>query len=365
MDLGNLYKDGGKQLSCISISMVSFTRALIAIGLLAAMSNAAAEDRESTGRLLQRAEGLVLAGRALEYPALSPWPDCSHLVHELLNEAGLEYPYATSNEIYMGVSQFRRVRRPQPGDLIVWRGHMGLVVDTQNRRFFSSTESGPRTDNYESDYWRGRGIPRFYRYVVNNQTQLVAHAPVRGPKKNISDAPIESGTGEDVDEAATRGVPEPVVAYRTPESLTLETRGRKPSKADVARAIEEYTRTSAPALESENRGDHAIILVRRIQVKKVHIKGGLGWTEIRFDSRAQLVPDGTWSKSKAEKVRWSLRPDEDGWKLVLPQDRVYIAQDAAIPSLARELDVLSEKASVSNRTRASALAAVLNLLSHP
>ncbi len=124
------------------------------------------------GRLLTRAEGVALANRALEYSASSPRLDCSHLVHEVLSTTGLAYPYATSNEIFAGIPQFRRVRSAQPGDLIVWPGHVGLVVDAARSEFLSSKGSGVGTDNYNSEYWQTRGRPRFYRYVVGDGTEL-------------------------------------------------------------------------------------------------------------------------------------------------------------------------------------------------
>ena len=37
---------------------------------------------------------------------------------------------------------------------------------------------------------------------------------------------------------------------------------------------------------------------------------------------------------QAEKVRWSLRHNEDGWQLLLPSDRIYVSQAAAISKLA-------------------------------
>src|SRR5690242_8469102 len=65
-------------------------------------------------------------------------PDCSHLVHTLYEQTGHPYPYTSSLDLYRGTSHFIRVRSPQPGDLIVWRGHVGIVVDPKEHSFFSS-----------------------------------------------------------------------------------------------------------------------------------------------------------------------------------------------------------------------------------
>ena len=56
-------------------------------------------------------------------------PDCSHLVHTLYQQAGYPYPYVTSIDLYRGTGTFLRVRTAQPGDLIVWQGHVGIVLN--------------------------------------------------------------------------------------------------------------------------------------------------------------------------------------------------------------------------------------------
>lgn len=94
--------------------------------------------------------------------------DCSHLVHAIYQEAGLSYNYAPSSEIYAGVEGFKRVKQPQPGDLVVWRGHVGIVIKPSQHIFFSFMRSGPGIDDYDAPYWKGRGHPRFYRYVKDN-----------------------------------------------------------------------------------------------------------------------------------------------------------------------------------------------------
>lgn len=91
--------------------------------------------------------------------------DCSHLVHYLYQRFGLDYDYANSISLYEGVSAFRRVARPHAGDLIVWRGHVGIVVDAAEKTFVSALRSGVRVSSYVSRYWQTRGTPRFLHYV--------------------------------------------------------------------------------------------------------------------------------------------------------------------------------------------------------
>src|ERR1700739_1765055 len=92
--------------------------------------------------------------------------DCSHLVHDVYKQAGFVYDYVSSRELYIGSTNFTRVRVPQAGDLVVWRGHVGIVIDPKEHSFFSFVRSGPDTQFYDSSYWRSRGVARFFRYVT-------------------------------------------------------------------------------------------------------------------------------------------------------------------------------------------------------
>ncbi|HET6179525.1 MAG TPA: CHAP domain-containing protein [Candidatus Sulfotelmatobacter sp.] len=95
--------------------------------------------------------------------------DCSHLVHAIYQRAGFPYAYASSTDLYDGVEGFLQVTHPQPGDVIVWPGHAGIVVRPSRHVFFSFLTAGPGTDDYHSQYWVGRGQPRFYRYIKNHR----------------------------------------------------------------------------------------------------------------------------------------------------------------------------------------------------
>jgi len=96
--------------------------------------------------------------------------DCSHLVHELFERAGLPYPYAPSADLYKGeVTAFRRTWRPQPGDIVVWMGHVGVVVDSEAKLFVSALRTGVKVSAYDSHYWKNRGRPRFFRYALDRE----------------------------------------------------------------------------------------------------------------------------------------------------------------------------------------------------
>jgi hypothetical protein len=104
---------------------------------------------------------LLLIGQQIHETEL----DCSHFVQYLYEQAGLYYGYAPSKILYEGMEGFKRVTHPKPGDLIVWRGHVGVVVDPDETTFLSALRSGVKVSSYQSHYWQRRGKPHFLRYV--------------------------------------------------------------------------------------------------------------------------------------------------------------------------------------------------------
>jgi hypothetical protein len=283
---------------------------------------AAAEDTDQ--RLLTRREGASLVRHALDYRASGRKPDCSHLVHEVLSTGGLDYPYATSAEIFDGIPQFRRVRAPQPGDVIVWRGHVGLVVDPDERTFYSSTRSGLTVDEYNNRYWRRRGTPRFYRYIVAAE----ADNTLRATANSELDDPIAI-------EAAPSKAAGASTEYSVPTSVHFATNGSIPSRREIQEAVFQLGNATASALDTPRNA--SLLLIRDFKVKKVRTDGDSGWAEIELRSAIELEPDGAWTKVKLPKQRWQLRRAENGWTVFVPLDRTYVAQSAAIPVLDRHV----------------------------
>jgi hypothetical protein len=309
------------------------------------------EDRPSSepsnARLLTRAEGREVVHLALRHVTAGQSPDCSHLVHEILSDAGLSYPYATSFEIFAGIPQFQRVRRAQPGDLIVWPGHVGLVVDPRATTFFSSTGSGPRTDEYSSDYWRHRGYPRFYRYLVAGTIQLAAHrttahrTPEEHRVKPSAQAEIKmraSAEPAGSDEQQSEGPPEisaddtspAAESYEIPKSIQVVTEHDRPTKDDLERAISELTKASpsASAMEAAKRRSMWVVFVRDWKIDKVKLQADSGWVQLRLRSSGERGPDGTWKKARAQKLVCKVRRAESGWQLFTPVDRLYVSDQS-------------------------------------
>lgn len=123
-------------------------------------------------------EGMAIISAALDFPRTHrERPDCSHLVHDVYADAGLPYPYADSLDLYHGAEGFKRVKHPQPGDLVVWPTHSGIVVDPDQHAFYSALNSGLGVDYYNSRYWKHKGKARFYRFSGIHHEQSASKLP--------------------------------------------------------------------------------------------------------------------------------------------------------------------------------------------
>src|SRR5215472_43380 len=153
------------------------------------------EDRGVRSVSPDEGEAIVQAAWELRR-GLVPKPDCSHFVNAVYARAGFDYEDATSTEIFDGVDSFRRVQEPQPGDLIVWQGHIGIVVDPDEHSFYSSVLSGFAIEDYRSAQWVRRGLPRFYRYLVDTALPRAGVLTQRRTKQDIlasSPQPVFAG----------------------------------------------------------------------------------------------------------------------------------------------------------------------------
>jgi hypothetical protein len=134
-------------------------------------------DNDSDNALNQEDRWSLMAAALDARVRESSEPDCSHLVHAIYESAGFPYAYAPSSDLYAGVDGFQRVKLPESGDLIVWRGHAGIVIKPSKHIFFSFMSSGPGIDDYQAPYWKSRGRPRFYRYIKDNSCADCDSAP--------------------------------------------------------------------------------------------------------------------------------------------------------------------------------------------
>ena len=342
---------------------------------------AATTGANSTARQrpLSRGEGTALRDFALAQPSdLEPKPDCSHLMHQIFTAAGLDYPYANSFDLYSGVPQFKRVRSAQPGDLVVWRGHVGLVVDPEGRSFYSSLGSGIQTDEYDSRYWRRRGQPRFYRYLTEGSDKtntLVARLRTPPPspepaaaKSSANDFDTQATVNRSVNEeenetAAVETAPaSPAELLRVPDSIPIVTAGAAPTRAEVAQALSELTNGSGRVLRRPNFGKLArpIVIFDQLSVERVKVRHNEGSAEVRVKWRLLLDQGRTKKSSRTEKLNWQLRFNEQGWQVLAIPDRVYVPADVSVQVLAEKLAALSRDND--ERGEQAKLASLLNTM---
>jgi NlpC/P60 family len=343
-------------------------------------------------RLVNAEEGREIAAAALEQDGpISGRQDCSHLVHQVYSDAGYDYPYASSFDLYAGNGKFRRIRHPQAGDLVAWPGHVGIVLDPREHTFYSLVRSGLQAEDYLGPYWRSRGRARFYRYLVDTRAsralvQTAEAAPTARPRPK-KPAPVSAvAAGEEVAEAERPARPSvaieasertPVMSARPeplskdtadsiPSSVAISTRGR-PSADEVADGISELSNAAASVLRTNEplKAATPVVIFDELKVERVEIKGDKGWAHLQINSRVRISGEGADFKARREKVRWELRRQESGWVALAPTERVFVPRDGAVRVLAAQLAEMSqsEAAARHDETVIGQEARIANLLS--
>jgi hypothetical protein len=337
---------------------------------------AALQQQKPIGfRPLTLSEGLTILGAALDsrhhYADFSA--DCSHLVHGLYERAGFPYEYASSSDLYAGIDEFLRVASTQPGDLAVWRGHVGIVVDPVQHSFFSVLRSGPGVDSYDAPYWKQRGRPRFFRYVKPAPRRALS-TPIR----TASWKPTPLGKTEPHDTSAEAPAPDISEESSTDIGFSVKPLAEDhPRNAEVSHvAVVNYVRPKPHQVstaflqacdDSEEmlRGRHLfksaqpLLVFGHFEVGKVHITGNQGWAEVEIDELVSLAPGETELRKRSERQRWSLKRGDDNksWKLTPSRNATYLPQHTAERILAHELAQLTD-----NTSRAQEKAELARLL---
>ena len=293
-------------------------------------------------------EGLAVLGAALESRAHpGSRPDCSHLVHAIYERAGFPYSYANSSTLYAGSAEFRRVARPQPGDLVVWPGHVGIAVNPAQRSFFSALRSGLGVNSYDSAYWRERGRPRFFRYVTDVTTTIQVapssqEANLKTTASSESDARMAQNPGFTQSEQ-----PETQTDPAKPTlQLVLVDHSQRPNPKEVTDALEQTLGEAGEVLRGEDvvNPPRPLIVFDRLFVERVHLQGDRGWAEIRLNGAFKLPRGKTNLPKHAERQRWPLvRRDYDSWELMLPPNVIYVPNDIAVRMLAHQLATLTDE----------------------
>ena len=352
-------------------------------------------------QLLSADDGLTILGAALEgrYKAEGR-SDCSHLVHAIYDKAGFPYKYQRSSDLYAGVEEFHRVTQPQPGDLIVWPGHAGIVVSPTQHTFYSSLRSGFGMQPYDSVYWKGRGRPHFFRYVkAGPQTVLaVKRTPALKPSpalkltpppkpiptlratgfynesdaENDADAPLIESTTDLADRESAADDPDANVADPAPLPTlpkTVVVYANRLKADQISNALREQFQAFADSLETRDllALQPAVMSFDRLEVQKLEVKGNKGHAQLRFYGAVALAQTNAHSKERADLRPLEVRHANGGWEVTLPSNAIYLPRETVVRVLAHQLAALTDNSQPlqSRNDQQVQLARWLNVLLEP
>jgi hypothetical protein len=322
--------------------------------------NASQHAQPLTSAMLTGEEGLAVLGTALKsHPRAGLKSDCSHLVHAIYERAGFPYAYASSADLYTGIAEFRRVSRPQPGDLVVWPGHVGVAINPAQSSFFSALRSGQGIESYDSAYWKQRGRPHFFRYVKKaSATVQVASSRTANLKPNVMASPgsptlIPRNAGFNAaEEAEAEAVLSPRHVESSPADVALPRiqllHSKRPKPAEVSAALGKNFSETGEALQGENllKLSRRVVVFDQLKVERVRLKREQGWADVVINGAFSLPRQNAKSKKHTERQRWLLsRRSRDTWELALPPQVIYVSNAFAVRLLVHQLAALTEDAS--------------------
>jgi hypothetical protein len=300
-------------------------------------------------KLLDANDGLAVLGAALETRHKSAQrSDCSHLVHAIYEKAGFSYKYQNSSDLYAGNEDFQRVWQPQAGDLIVWPGHAGIVVNPVQHTFYSALRSGFGVQPYDSVYWKSRGKPHFLRYIKARPSPVLAARRVSGLKpaglssrevEPIDDSPVAENSPDEF----SAPVPSNAALQSTPAVVAVKSPRPKPQQIEAA--LSEYFQAADGELaQSPTNTQRPIIAFDRFEVQKVNAKGNVGWAQIHFRGFVALGGRNMQSRKPQDVQRFMMRRAIAGdWEILLPTDATYLPREVAVHTLAHQLAALTDE----------------------
>jgi len=354
---------------------------------------ASQEAHREAYRLLTRNEGLAIVQTISDHHqslrGKRAKPDCSHLVNDIYGLAGFPYPYAKSADLYRGHPSFVRVSVPQPGDLIVWRGHVGLVLDPRQHFFYSSLRSGLDTEDYTSAYWRRWGTPHFYRYRAasddsiltarrtappndpegNFRTQLVSQSVADEPRTNVISRDSLDTPSSSNDDSPFQSASNPQeTSHFAPSNLSINLGSKKPTTEQVKEAISKTYQSMSQGLNADSllHSKSTVLIFAQLRLERLEFKGKHGWANVSIDTEATLT-SGTLDKAtRHDEQRWELHHAKSGWTIVAPTQNTYVPRAFAVRIFAQQLAQLTAQSgsdlTVSSTSEEGHLASLLNIL---
>jgi hypothetical protein len=282
--------------------------------------------------------------------------DCSHLVHDVYEQAGFPYDYASSQELYSGNTNFARVRAPQAGDLVVWRGHVGIVIDPKEHSFFSSVRSGPDTQFYDSPYWRSRGTARFFRYLTekplrSGQTlEATRHAdqqPLQAASRSSENRPpfrLPNPVPASASNTAPAAETSSSATVETPGEIVLQVARKNPSPDEIAAAFVEMNQDSGESLRTRGLDSlgKPIIVYREVRVSAIQIKGKHGTAVVRIESLGGPPNAQTGSQFRWKEQSVDFEKTKRGWVMSPVPEAAYVKREVALKVLSARLAELAQ-----------------------
>jgi hypothetical protein len=215
--------------------------------------------------------------------------------------------------------------------------------------------SGFAIENYSSGYWKSRGHPRFYRYLVDsahrNRMLTYVNAAQSVPDSNRKSGPLARPVAnhqvtdltDDTDDIHARNTGNKFASSNS-EILdpVLVSRHPKPSKEEVRAAIisgidvngERLLRSTA--VDSEPN----IAVADDFNVLAIHTHDHSGWAEVEVKEMASIQFGKPELNPVTRMWRVNLRREQRDWVL-LPSEHVYLRRDLAIRVLANHLASIS------------------------
>jgi NlpC/P60 family len=354
---------------------------------------ASQEGRRESYRLITRDEGLAIVDAISDHHqslhGKRSKPDCSHLVNDIYDLAGFPYPYAKSADLYRGQPTFVRVSAPQPGDLIVWRGHVGLVVNPRQHSFYSSLRSGLDTEDYTSAYWRRRGTPRFYRYRAANdptiltarqvtphndlesnfRTQLVSQSIADKPRTNVTSRDsLEPLPASDYDSPNSHVSDTDEIAHTVPSKTVINIGNKKPTTEQVKEAISKMYQSVSQDFNADSllHSKSPVAIFTQLRVERLEFKGKHGWADVSIDTEALLTSGKLDKLARHDEQHWEMQHAKSGWTITAPTQNIYVPRAFAVRIFAQQLAQLTDQSvtdvAVSAASEESHLASLLNTL---
>lgn len=341
-------------------------------------ARAAATDDSADTVLLSPEQGEALAAFALQSERrIRPKPDCSHLVHLLYTRAGLIYPYEDSRVLYRGIGDFQRVKTPQPGDLAVWLGHVGIVLSPKEKTFLSSVRSGVLIESWMAPHWVRRGRPRFYRYRIgpeadmnllaaimgsDDHSQIESRASVRNETSSqqfpsAAQTTAESETDE-LQPKRTESLPQDAGSMDEGEHdsgsiVAVISQHQMPSRRQIAAAIVESSKARAQRLTGGETLDlaHPFSVFSRLEVEKIKVRHETGWVTLQINETV-CHEDGRILPARTMERELTISRRSDGvWVISDPRERIYLVEDQALEIFERQAALFLQRAPNSSNTR--------------